>query len=230
MNELLRELLFWLILLFSLLVHLVLLFVVTLFQFEPPVELAPQLGKVSVQLVASPDAQTESVREPDPPPPPPELPTPELPPTEIEVPAPPPQPQLPDPEPTPKPPPPKPPEKPVKEEKPPEKPKAKTNSTPSPASKASEGVVDQLPTATVNPTPPYPADALQRGQEGTVRLLLTIDATGKVVAARVIRSSGVESLDDSALRTIRRWLFTPARRNGQAVSYEGTKDVNFVIP
>jgi protein TonB len=229
-NDAVRELLFWLTLLFSLLVHAVVLFVVTHLSFEPPEALAPQLGQASVQLVASPDAQREPAKKQEPTPEvPPEPVTEPPPPIETNAPAPPPPPRLPEPEPEPKPPPrpPTPPKKPTQEDKASLPPMAKTESAPSPASRASEGVVDQLPTATVNPAPPYPLEVRQRGLEGTVTLLLQIDATGKVAAARVVQSSGIEALDDSALRTIRRWVFSPARRNGQPVNYEVTKEFRF---
>ncbi len=104
-------------------------------------------------------------------------------------------------------------------------------STASRPSKANDGArLDQLPDAlTTNPAPPYPADALAAGVEGTVTLRVKIDASGKVVAAGVYKSSNVASLDDSAVRTMRRWIFHPARRNGFAVPCEFTKDVEFTI-
>src|SRR5262249_45375070 len=106
---------------------------------------------------------------------------------------------------------------------------AKTSSVPSPASEASEGVVDQLPEEAVNPAPPYPPEARAAGQEGRVWLRVKVDATGRVAAISVCESSGLKFLDDSALRTIRRWVFYPAKRNGKPVPYEYLKPVRFTI-
>jgi protein TonB len=106
-------------------------------------------------------------------------------------------------------------------------------SMPSDGSSGSVGgaEVDSLPgESAYNPAPPYPADALRAGLEGSVLLRLKIDATGKVVSASVEKSSNVPSLDRSALDTIRQWTFSPARRGNKPVAYEGLKRVNFVLP
>src|SRR5262249_3592282 len=104
-------------------------------------------------------------------------------------------------------------------------------STASKGSEASEGArVDELPREQpINLPPPYPADALSAGIEGTVLLRLKIDADGKVIKAVIEKGSGTDSLDDSALRTLRRWLFYPARRNGQSVPFEVLKPIVFSI-
>jgi len=100
----------------------------------------------------------------------------------------------------------------------------------SPSSRASDGARVAMPSeTTTNPAPPYPPEALAAGLQGTVTLRVKIDATGKVLQASVYESSGIASFDDSALRTIRRWVFHPARRNGVAVPYEFTKDFEFYI-
>jgi TonB family protein len=39
----------------------------------------------------------------------------------------------------------------------------------------------------------------------------------------------VPSLDESALETVRRWQFNPARRGGVPVSYEFRKPIEFTI-
>lgn len=43
----------------------------------------------------------------------------------------------------------------------------------------------------------YPADAFRSGQQGTVRILVTVDASGRPIACKVARSSGVPSLDSA---------------------------------
>jgi len=100
----------------------------------------------------------------------------------------------------------------------------------SPASLQMEGAVDDLPQKlAINPPPPYPAEAVAARQEGTVTLRVTISAEGRVAAISLYSSSGVQSLDDSALATVRRWVFSPARRSGRAVAFEVLVPVEFSI-
>lgn len=81
-----------------------------------------------------------------------------------------------------------------------------------------------------NVKPPYPADAKAQRLQGLVLLKLTINATGRVVEATVLRSSGVPSLDDSARRTALKWNFIPAKLRGERVTAVMTKPVRFTHP
>lgn len=56
----------------------------------------------------------------------------------------------------------------------------------------------------------YPAEAIARGLEGDVQVLLVLDESGKVVAARVEQSSGHALLDDAALKAVRSLSSIPA--------------------
>jgi protein TonB len=92
------------------------------------------------------------------------------------------------------------------------------------------GVVDEMPRKHPgNPVPPYPTDALFARLEGRVVLRVKIAASGLVERAKLETSSGVESLDDSALTTVRTWRFFPAKRTGAAVAHEVLVPVNFRI-
>lgn len=101
--------------------------------------------------------------------------------------------------------------------------------TDSRASKASSGAeVDQLPNRLpTNPHPPYPRDAWRLALQGRVVLRVLVDASGLVETVSVHSSSGHSSLDQSALRTVRNWRFTPATRNGRAVPFEIGVPVTF---
>jgi len=69
-----------------------------------------------------------------------------------------------------------------------------------------------------NPPPVYPAIARRRDQQGTVTIRALIDIDGSVERAEIAESSGFDSLDDSALDTVRRrWRFVPARRDDAPV-------------
>ncbi|MDE2440909.1 MAG: energy transducer TonB [Betaproteobacteria bacterium] len=56
----------------------------------------------------------------------------------------------------------------------------------------------------------YPAEAIARGLEGEALVLLIIDDSGQVVAARIEQSSGHAILDDAALRAARTLKSLPA--------------------
>ena len=56
----------------------------------------------------------------------------------------------------------------------------------------------------------YPNEARQRGVKGDVSVRFTLDRTGKVMAAEVVRSSGSSSLDDEALAVLHRASPLPA--------------------
>jgi protein TonB len=71
-----------------------------------------------------------------------------------------------------------------------------------------------------NPLPSYPPELLAAGIEGTVRLWIIIGADGTVKSAKVLNSSGWRRMDESALTTILRYRFAPARRRGVPVDAE----------
>ena len=56
----------------------------------------------------------------------------------------------------------------------------------------------------------YPAQAIAQGLEGEVQVLLIIDESGTVSAARVEQSSGHAILDEAALRAVRSLRSLPA--------------------
>jgi protein TonB len=100
-----------------------------------------------------------------------------------------------------------------------------------PASAATAGVeVDEPPRkVATNPPPPYPADAYQRRLQGRVILEVHITALGTVESLSVVQTSGVASLDQSALDTVRAWRFEPARRGGSPVSSVVNVPVRFEL-
>ncbi|MBK1732578.1 hypothetical protein CKO41_12425 [Thiococcus pfennigii] len=75
----------------------------------------------------------------------------------------------------------------------------------------------RLPVAYLNnPAPAYPREARRLGHQGTVRLRVLVTAEGRAADVQIAGSSGVTSLDEAALRAVRRWRFTPARHGGHA--------------
>ena len=66
------------------------------------------------------------------------------------------------------------------------------------------------------PSPPdYPAQARERGEEGSVGLRLLIGADGATREVRLHRSSGNRLLDEAALAAARRWEIEPASLDGR---------------
>lgn len=53
---------------------------------------------------------------------------------------------------------------------------------------------------------------------GDVRVRVDVDENGRVLSVSVADSSGNEAVDWEALRTVRRWRFTPAKKGGRAVA------------
>jgi protein TonB len=74
-----------------------------------------------------------------------------------------------------------------------------------------------LPSVISGPVPVYPADARSKGWTGKVRVRVLISEQGTVKDAVIAVSSGHASLDDAALKGLRRWLFRPAYKDGRAV-------------
>ncbi len=66
----------------------------------------------------------------------------------------------------------------------------------------------------------YPQSALRRKQEGEVTLSMCMSADGRASDVQVIKSSGVDALDDAAVKGIPRLRFTPAKDGqGKAVAW-----------
>lgn len=73
------------------------------------------------------------------------------------------------------------------------------------------GSVDDKPGYLKNPAPPYPREALQQNQEGLVMLSVMVDRTGRATEVSVKQSSGYPLLDESALKTVKKWKFRAGR-------------------
>jgi protein TonB len=69
----------------------------------------------------------------------------------------------------------------------------------------------------------YPDAARARGEQGTVRLALTIDRGGHVVSARIIASSGSSLLDQAALEMAR-------HASGRPLPPEMGSSVSLIVP
>lgn len=70
---------------------------------------------------------------------------------------------------------------------------------------------------TKNPKPIYPKKAYEDREEGTVILNVEVLETGKTGRINLAKTSGVTSLDVSAIEAVKLWQFVPAKAGGQVV-------------
>jgi protein TonB len=85
------------------------------------------------------------------------------------------------------------------------------------------------PSSRANNPPNYPREALRQGIEGTVVLLISIDAQGNVLDIKVERSSRNRDMDREAVQAARRWRFNPAVENGRPVASTVRVPVDFTL-
>ena len=85
----------------------------------------------------------------------------------------------------------------------------------------------KTPVKTRHVDPVYPADAALAGVQGQVVIEATIDPSGRVGNACVLRS--IPLLDQAALDAVRQWEYTPTLLNGVAVPVILTVTVSFTL-
>ena len=74
--------------------------------------------------------------------------------------------------------------------------------------------------------PEFSEEARRAKINGTVILVVDIDAQGRPVNVRIARSLGM-GLDEKAMEAVLRWKFRPGRRDGKPVTVPATIEVNF---
>jgi protein TonB len=74
-----------------------------------------------------------------------------------------------------------------------------------------------VPRYDLNPPPHYPRVARRRNYAGTVMLDVLVTVEGRVEQVRIVESSGHDVLDQSALKSVKGWQFTPARQGDRPV-------------
>ncbi|HUD42486.1 MAG TPA: energy transducer TonB [Dokdonella sp.] len=78
--------------------------------------------------------------------------------------------------------------------------------------------------------PVYPADALRRGEQGTVLLRVSVAADGSIERVEIERSSGSSRLDRAARDAVRQWRFRPPLVGGAPAAAVGIVPVMFRLP
>ncbi len=86
----------------------------------------------------------------------------------------------------------------------------------------SDDSIDQVvhkaaPLYHLNPPPVYPRKAKRRGWTGTVVLMVHVDQNGRVKNLWVFLSSGYMVLDNTAIKSVKNWIFKPGKRGNKLV-------------
>jgi protein TonB len=105
---------------------------------------------------------------------------------------------------------------------------ASTNADSSPASPVVVPEKTALDHVATRVEPYYPAIPNFRPLQGTAIVDVVVGRNGRVEVARPV--SGDPLLRFSAVRAVRKWLFTPLVRNGQSVSFESHITFHFALP
>lgn len=95
---------------------------------------------------------------------------------------------------------------------------------------SAQGVPVTPPRIVSSVRPPYPSSARNASIEGTVYVKMLVNASGKVEEAFVSQSSGNAALDESAVKTVYKWRFSPAKDAfKEKVACYITIPVNFLL-
>ena len=80
--------------------------------------------------------------------------------------------------------------------------------------------VKYVPPKRKNPkSPPYPTTLKSQGIEGDVMVLVSLDATGKVMSVKIIKGSPYPEFDEAAKTFAQSEEFEPAQRDGVPIPY-----------
>lgn len=80
-----------------------------------------------------------------------------------------------------------------------------------------------------NPKPVYPNSARKRGMQGIVLLSVNISNKGFVTNVIVLSSSGFKLLDRSAIESVTKWRFLPAKKGGENISSQLEIPIRFIL-
>lgn len=86
--------------------------------------------------------------------------------------------------------------------------------------------IDQMPKPTALASPKYPAEWLQKGISGWVRVAFVITQTGDVTDARAVQSSNPE-FEAPAIEAVMSWKFQPGLKAGREVNVRASQLIKF---
>jgi periplasmic protein TonB len=88
--------------------------------------------------------------------------------------------------------------------------------------------LDQIPSPRATVQPSYPFEQKRMGVSGTVIVEFIVDTRGDVVAAEVISSTD-RGFEAPTLTAVRKWRFSPGRKNGRVVNTRVRQLVTFSL-
>jgi protein TonB len=88
--------------------------------------------------------------------------------------------------------------------------------------------LDRTPRTTSQIPPDYPSSMRQAGIDGQVLVEFTVDSTGRVMTARVLKSTQSD-FEAATIRAVLRWRFEPGKRDGRAVPFRMVVPVRFSL-
>ncbi len=91
----------------------------------------------------------------------------------------------------------------------------------------SMGEVDSKPGVLGQALPPYPHRARRRGVEGWVKVRFLVTKDGQVRNLTVLQESPTGVFHKTVMRTVPRWRFKPARKDGRSVDVWVEQTINF---
>ncbi len=92
-----------------------------------------------------------------------------------------------------------------------------------------ESITFATPNYKENTPPTYPLLARRRNYEGTVLLDVLVRRDGTVGSIKLARSSGHQTLDQSAIRGVRKWTFHPGKRGDEELEMWVTIPIRFQL-
>jgi protein TonB len=75
----------------------------------------------------------------------------------------------------------------------------------------------------------YPAQARERGDQGNVSVRFTVDRSGRVVEATIVKTSGSSLLDEAALGLLRQAVFPPFPANMTQAKVTVTTSIRYSL-
>jgi TonB family protein len=75
----------------------------------------------------------------------------------------------------------------------------------------------------------YPDSARRLHEEGIVTLRFTITEQGAVANPTIVKSSGLNDLDNAALEAVKTWQYAPAKKDGRSVPVVTEANVRFQL-
>lgn len=82
---------------------------------------------------------------------------------------------------------------------------------------------------TTQPEIPYPPAAARSREEGSLVLLVQVDASGAATDVTVEKRSGSRELDRAAQQAVRDWKFEPAIKGGRPTASEVRVPIDFTL-